>query len=1002
MQRHVAGGPSFFLLAPEEGLPAPLGHDRPDAADGPGPSDGPALRWAVVSGTDHAAVRAALLADGRAIDINPDCVPVDVLVRLGFRVDTCVQRPGDVVVLPLDAWFQAEACADAPAIATLLSWTRFCASTIAAAFDGLLPSLHDVLAPDQSMIKSIIAHSVRALAADLAADPDPHPDRVADLARLVPLFGRMLDAEWIEAQDPDQADMASSDRFAAGLPVFVAPHSADPAARWCSFCRCHLWNRALECPILLADDDFDVHPSSIADRLPVSRTRRHSSDDRQDKQKDFFIDSAVPIESVVAAFERINHADSSPNIANDRPPLPADAANAAAAAAAAAAAQAFAARAAEPQTAASLTTLPDPQGPDSADPDSSEPESLLVDSDAESRRGAAFQLCFDCYAKGRSCSHDIAMKFVQAHPMHELIDEYKRAAETVNALINRLTAAGSDLPAKLEPLAVDLALGSPQCEMQAGTITHRLWARRQSPTTLYCHQCKISRYVHQQILCPTCKQATAVRRKGHYCVACLWNRYGENMYEILRRREWACPLCMRICNCSTCLRERGIRDFALTTDANAGLKGRYILTLWCDDPHNRGSYFDTKLIQLMRDGEKASMDASHKRSRTSSSHKRERTRELDIHMHDILPDTNGGEQDTGGAASRTRKRRVSTGRLRMPDVPPMTIPRQVPEEWSPGSVTTLLRRHSINSPDPLAPVLTSAFGPASAVSAGGQSVPGTPFITSSSLPSAGIRGTASLATPMLTPNPLSTAAPSPVPDAAGSHRTLSVSIVPTAGGGEARERRGHERRRTLSKSMKLGDRSAQPPVDPNIRMTLPPLNGKHPLVLATAISFLETFLPHQEMQLIYAEMHAADFYLPPNYKWLYPFPTDFGSTMLDSMRRADSTATISRGSSSSSIGAGSGGGGGTSAGSSMIAIPRSTQPKCSCSACVLSAAGIASPCAFASHGSWTDDPQSEFNFLRYVYESQRLLTEAGLWKSLQVFSRWMQAREITIEHDPSK
>ncbi len=49
-------------------------------------------------------------------------------------------------------------------------------------------------------------------------------------------------------------------------------------------------------------------------------------------------------------------------------------------------------------------------------------------------------------------------------------------------------------------------------------------------------------------MCPQCQLA--------YCGACLDNRYGQNMDEVLRLLDWECPVCLEICNCSskTCVR----------------------------------------------------------------------------------------------------------------------------------------------------------------------------------------------------------------------------------------------------------------------------------------------------------------------------------------------------------------------------------------------------------------------------------------------------------------
>jgi hypothetical protein len=35
------------------------------------------------------------------------------------------------------------------------------------------------------------------------------------------------------------------------------------------------------------------------------------------------------------------------------------------------------------------------------------------------------------------------------------------------------------------------------------------------------------------------------------------NRYGENVLEAMKNKNWVCPVCRKICNCSFCRIKRG-------------------------------------------------------------------------------------------------------------------------------------------------------------------------------------------------------------------------------------------------------------------------------------------------------------------------------------------------------------------------------------------------------------------------------------------------------------
>lgn len=52
--------------------------------------------------------------------------------------------------------------------------------------------------------------------------------------------------------------------------------------------------------------------------------------------------------------------------------------------------------------------------------------------------------------------------------------------------------------------------------------------------------------------------------RGFWCGSCLYIRMGENIHEVRQRRDWRCPCCRDICNCSgaNCLRAR--RNLAVT------------------------------------------------------------------------------------------------------------------------------------------------------------------------------------------------------------------------------------------------------------------------------------------------------------------------------------------------------------------------------------------------------------------------------------------------------
>ncbi|CAM6079512.1 unnamed protein product, partial [Sphagnum tenellum] len=66
-----------------------------------------------------------------------------------------------------------------------------------------------------------------------------------------------------------------------------------------------------------------------------------------------------------------------------------------------------------------------------------------------------------------------------------------------------------------------------------------------------CHQCRQKTLGHRTS-CSECKSL-----HGQFCGDCLYMRYGENVLEAMKNKNWVCPVCRKICNCSFCRIKRG-------------------------------------------------------------------------------------------------------------------------------------------------------------------------------------------------------------------------------------------------------------------------------------------------------------------------------------------------------------------------------------------------------------------------------------------------------------
>ncbi|BBM98799.1 cell division cycle-associated protein 7 [Marchantia polymorpha subsp. ruderalis] len=67
-----------------------------------------------------------------------------------------------------------------------------------------------------------------------------------------------------------------------------------------------------------------------------------------------------------------------------------------------------------------------------------------------------------------------------------------------------------------------------------------------------CHQCR-QKTLGPRTSCVKCKAGC-----GQFCTDCLRSRYGENMAEATSNKNWECPACRGICNCSICRHKLGL------------------------------------------------------------------------------------------------------------------------------------------------------------------------------------------------------------------------------------------------------------------------------------------------------------------------------------------------------------------------------------------------------------------------------------------------------------
>ncbi|XP_055077646.1 cell division cycle-associated protein 7-like [Periophthalmus magnuspinnatus] len=89
-----------------------------------------------------------------------------------------------------------------------------------------------------------------------------------------------------------------------------------------------------------------------------------------------------------------------------------------------------------------------------------------------------------------------------------------------------------------------------ELELVADNMTEKVYNKVSGST---CHQCR-----QKTIDTKTCCRNEGCRGiQGQFCGPCLRNRYGEDVKKALLNREWQCPPCRGICNCSFCRQREG-------------------------------------------------------------------------------------------------------------------------------------------------------------------------------------------------------------------------------------------------------------------------------------------------------------------------------------------------------------------------------------------------------------------------------------------------------------
>lgn len=173
----------------------------------------------------------------------------------------------------------------------------------------------------------------------------------------------------------------------------------------------------------------------------------------------------------------------------------------------------------------------------------------------DSEEDEHYDVCMDCYARGRSCSCISNYVWVEQYDWEELQREHERFMGIVLSITGTTETSSASLGGRVEKLGRKTL--AHVCQEQ---LDLRPWAThakkriknddsqpksKQEGNSVRCHVCKTRHPLWKAMCCNECAKA--------YCYGNLWRAYEMDPFiDVLCRYSWKCPACRGICSCGAC------------------------------------------------------------------------------------------------------------------------------------------------------------------------------------------------------------------------------------------------------------------------------------------------------------------------------------------------------------------------------------------------------------------------------------------------------------------
>ncbi|EPS42994.1 hypothetical protein H072_3024 [Dactylellina haptotyla CBS 200.50] len=175
-----------------------------------------------------------------------------------------------------------------------------------------------------------------------------------------------------------------------------------------------------------------------------------------------------------------------------------------------------------------------------------------------------YDVCMDCYSRGRSCFCVSGLAWVEQHPWVELLKNHEKFRGTVVKILKEKDPENITEPPQFSNALANL---NKNRKSLARVCQEALQARpyldpnkiddidddkeiakkKREGKLLNCHTCGVRHPNWKAMLCTTkdCGKA--------YCFGNLWRAYDMDPFEAcLAKHYWKCPVCLGICSCGRC------------------------------------------------------------------------------------------------------------------------------------------------------------------------------------------------------------------------------------------------------------------------------------------------------------------------------------------------------------------------------------------------------------------------------------------------------------------